>query len=374
MKQRLKDFDWISVGFAGIWLVFLAYPLSRVLTNPTYSPVLKLLGASLILLFCFIYLLSYGANSLLPATNQLLRTLGWTLLLLLPALGLTFLFGPWLLYVSSYLVAVWAFQMPPRVGLPVGALIAFISAFCIFLWFPHTYSAGVLGTLLGSGFVLMMAYLVAQSEKRSAHRQELLHAKLSEDIARDVHDILGHSLTIIKIKAELAVALAQTQPERAHHEMHQVAQLSSTALAEARAAVTRIKSPSLAGELEAARRALETAQVKAHLPTAKIAQTVGTNETLFSWVLREAITNVVRHSNASDCWVSLSPKHIEISDNGPHTQIQAGNGLTGLAQRVEEAGGTLRITTDGRTRVLVSMMDFSPTTANHQPTTANHQP
>ena len=140
--------------------------------------------------------------------------------------------------------------------------------------------------------------------------------------------------------------------------------LSRTALAEVRATVTRMKNPDLSGELEAARRALETAQIKAHLPQPGAAARAGNNATLFSWVLREAITNVVRHSSARNCWVNLDAERIEIIDDGSKGSFKPGNGLLGLQSRVQEAGGDLLIAHGNFTRLLATMNgDTSPLTA-----------
>jgi two-component system sensor histidine kinase DesK len=159
-------------------------------------------------------------------------------------------------------------------------------------------------------------------------------------IARDLHDLLGHSLTTITVKAGLAHRLASRDPERAAVEIGEVEQLSRRALADVRAAVASYREVTLTGELATGRELLRAAGIAADLPTA----TDGVDpvaEELFGWVLREALTNVVRHARATRCTVTLQPHAIEISDDGAGGVAESGTGLIGLRERVEAAGGTL---------------------------------
>ena len=94
-----------------------------------------------------------------------------------------------------------------------------------------------------------------------------------------------------------------------------------------------------------------------------MAARAGNNATLFSWVLREAITNVVRHSSARNCWVNLDAERIEIIDDGSKGSFELGNGLLGLKDRVREAGGDLIVNNGSSSRLLASMNgDTSPLT------------
>ena len=165
-----------------------------------------------------------------------------------------------------------------------------------------------------------------------------------ERIARDVHDVLGHSLTVITLKADLARKLLHADPDRADAELEAIAQLSRSSLAEVRSTVTRLRIPDFSGEIQASARALQTASIAAKLPDAERAlSVVGVNSSLFSWVLREAVTNIVRHSQACFCEVRLSNTGLEILDNGAGipAEYAAGSGIKGMKSRVESAGGTL---------------------------------
>lgn len=361
--SALKSFDRVSVGLSGIWLAFLLYPLAYLLGNSSFTLAQKIVGTIWIALFAIVYVLSFGAYNFLTEPRPLVKTLYWNLLLLVPMLGLSSILGGWGLYLTTYCVALWCFHDPQQTSMKIGVLVALISAGTMIFFYRDIFINGGYGFVTGSCFVLVMAFLSYRAELHREREEELAQAKQAEKIARDVHDILGHSLTVINLKAELAAALATAQPEKARTEMQEVAALSRTALAEVRATVTRMKNPNLSGELEAARRALETAQIKAYLPEPGVAARAGNNATLFSWVLREAITNVVRHSSARNCWVNLDAERIEIIDDGSNGPFELGNGLSGLQDRVREAGGDLLISTGDFTRLLATLNgDTSPLT------------
>jgi two-component system sensor histidine kinase DesK len=166
-------------------------------------------------------------------------------------------------------------------------------------------------------------------------------------IARDLHDLLGHSLTVITVKSALARRLTAAGSPLALAEITQVEELTRQALADVRAAVTGYREVSLAGELARGREMLRAAGIVADLPTAAD-EVPAEHRELFGWVVREGLTNVVRHARATRCTVTLSSSRVEIRDDGTGA-VQApagapstgGNGLTGLSERVAAAGGRL---------------------------------
>ena len=159
-------------------------------------------------------------------------------------------------------------------------------------------------------------------------------------IARDLHDLLGHSLTTITVKAGLAARLGPSEHDRAATEMAEVEQLTRQALAEVRAAVDSYREVTLAGELATGRQLLRAAGITADFPRA-VDDVDPAHRELFGWVVREGLTNIVRHSHATACAVRLSESAIEITDNGVGGTAQAGNGLSGLRERVTAAGGSI---------------------------------
>ncbi|MFH8252866.1 sensor histidine kinase [Microbacterium sp. B2969] len=163
-------------------------------------------------------------------------------------------------------------------------------------------------------------------------------------VARDIHDILGHSLTVITVKSELAGRLVDVDPSRARAEIGEVEQLARGALADVRATVAGFRGVTVSGELAAARSALEAAGIAAELPSSTDVVPADRRE-LFGWVVREGVTNVVRHSGAARCRVRLGAREVEIADDGvgPTSGAAASTGLSGLRERVEAAGGRLSI-------------------------------
>ncbi len=164
-------------------------------------------------------------------------------------------------------------------------------------------------------------------------------------VARDLHDILGHSLTVITVKSELAGRLIEVDPARARGEIGEVEALARGALADVRTTVAGYRGVSVAGELAAARAALDAAGIAAELPTATENVPAERRE-LAGWIVREGVTNVIRHAQASRCRVRLSARSVSIEDDGvgpAPAATAAGTGLIGLRERVEAAGGRLTL-------------------------------
>ncbi len=166
-----------------------------------------------------------------------------------------------------------------------------------------------------------------------------------ERIGRDLHDILGHSLTAIAVKAGLARRLIGRNDEAATAEIGDVERLAREALADVRATASGYRDVSLAGELAVAGSVLRAAGITANLPTS-IDDVDAAHREVFGYVVREAVTNVVRHTQASTCTITIGPGRVRIVDDGngpagPGGPAGSGSGLAGLTDRVRAAGGTL---------------------------------
>ncbi|MGO4592405.1 sensor histidine kinase [Leifsonia sp. 2TAF2] len=133
--------------------------------------------------------------------------------------------------------------------------------------------------------------------------------------SRDMHDVLGHTLTVVTVKSELARRLVPVDPGRAADEIADIERLSRSALADLRAAVAGYREMSLSTELASAQASLAAADIQAHLP--RNGEDVDPElRELFGWVLREGVTNVIRHSGSRNCWVTVGRDRLEIEDDG----------------------------------------------------------
>jgi two-component system sensor histidine kinase DesK len=181
-----------------------------------------------------------------------------------------------------------------------------------------------------------------------------------ERIGRDLHDLLGHTLSMVALKSELAGRLIERDPRAARHEMADVARVARDALSQVRSAVSGIRAAAMAAELASARLLLEAAGVQMeywHDPQVL----PGNVETCLALVLREAVTNIQRHARANRVEITVITGTervvMRVRDDGRGGVNERGNGLTGMRERIEAIGGTLAIESPrGRgTRIEVSL-------------------
>jgi len=193
-----------------------------------------------------------------------------------------------------------------------------------------------------------VSQLIRRNIDLSLAREENARLAVQEErnrVARDLHDILGHSLTVITVKAELAGRLMDVDPERARAEVADLERLSRDALVDVRRAVEGYRELTLPGELARARAALQAAEIDADLPTSTDV-VPGDLRELFAWGVREGVTNVIRHSAATRCTIRLTPDTVEVLDNGrgpsdAEVLERSGNGLRGLQERATALGAML---------------------------------
>ena len=202
-----------------------------------------------------------------------------------------------------------------------------------------------LGTILGSLAIFAMRGMMARNvQLLRAHQENTSLAVAGERnrFARDLHDILGHSLTVITVKAELAQRLCDIDRERARQELADLERLSRDALSDVRRAVEGYRELTLPGELARARTALQSAEIVPALPQSTDEVPSELRE-LFAWTVREGVTNVIRHSRAQRCEITLTGDRAIVSDNGlgPTTDSGDGTGLTGLRERAAAVGAVV---------------------------------
>jgi two-component system, NarL family, sensor histidine kinase DesK len=204
--------------------------------------------------------------------------------------------------------------------------------------------------------VISLAHSVATERELRAAREEIAGLAVMTErlrIARDLHDLLGHNLSLIALKSELARRLLSASPERAALEISDVENVARTTLEEVREAVTNYRQPTLANELHAASEILTAAGIAYHYQNGESStEALPTQlEAVLSWAVREGVTNVIRHSHAHQCMIHMTRDKqragIEISDDGQGPAMagslgnagNGGNGLRGLKERVMTLGG-----------------------------------
>ena len=337
----------------GFWLIYLAIPLGSAWTHHQLAA--SIAGTALLALFawCYLFLVPLGWWGARGARYSYL-IVGALLVVTASATAVIGLNGLWMLI---FVAAATIILLPGRVALVAVASFAVVSAVLpqfINPWHQHglQWSMGA-SVALASLAVFGFSRLIRANAELAAMREEVATLAAERErmrIARDLHDLLGHSLTTVTVKAALAARLFDQDPARARAEIAEVEVLARESLADVRAAVAGYREVRLATELATAREVLAAAGIEAQVPGAVegMSPEVGG---LFGWVVREGVTNVVRHSRATKVRITLDATGIEIVDDGagcpkPPTQETAsvatlGHGLVGLAERADALGGRL---------------------------------
>jgi two-component system sensor histidine kinase DesK len=257
--------------------------------------------------------------------------------------------GTWAV-ISIYAAAMTGMVRRPRtavVALTAYALI--MSVFGIWVgaaWFNWGFGL-LLGVLAGIANMSRMALegknaalVAAQGEVRA-----LAEVAERERIARDLHDLLGRSLTLVALKADLAVKLSSRDPIAAGNEMREVATVARNALAEVRAAVAGMQGAGLANEIQASVAALAAAGVTAEVEGSP-EEIAPPASAVLAMALREAVTNVIRHAGAANCRIvvgGLGQAQLTVIDDGRGGVAMEGSGLRGMRARIAAAGGRMEV-------------------------------
>ncbi len=220
--------------------------------------------------------------------------------------------------------------------------------------------------IIGGGNIYFAQQYRAHCALRAAQEENARLAALAERerIARDLHDVLGHTLSIIALKAELAGRLLAQDSEdnraRARSEIADVETTARAALAEVREVIVGYRARGLAAEINAARRTLAAAGVSLDLDApASLPPLNPEQATVLALALREAVTNIVRHAAATQCRLILGQAagqwRLEVADNGAQPRFREGSGLRGMRERVESLGGTVAFNAANGMQVLVEL-------------------
>ncbi len=347
--QDVPD-PWARHGWilAAIWLVFVGFPIAAVVDRTADQPLLRVLGVGAIVVFAALYLWAFlrGQAALRCgwSRNDLLVVVGGFVASIAIVLGLMGIIGVDALGLTPFLASVAAWSFPDRWAAPIvvatvlGAGVMLLASGDTAEAWPYLF----LPVLIG-GFGLLLRRLTLSDERRQAVSRSLAVSAERDRVARDVHDVLGHSLTVVTLKADLAERLVDIDPQRAKEELADIRSITRQSLAEIRATVAGLRVARLSDERDSAANALRDAGIEAELPTDEAVVDPAHRITV-AWVLRETVTNVVRHSGARNVCVSWGPTWLEVVDDGRGLRGQReGSGLTGLRERVVQAGGDLTI-------------------------------
>jgi two-component system sensor histidine kinase DesK len=293
------------------------------------------------------------------------RWMGRSALLAMAVLGLCYVpSNPGTMGVIIYATAFLPFLFE-RVAVVVPMLIALCGAMLLEGWLLHlnVWSWGIclLIALVVGGTNMVFAEQKRGAQKLGLANEEIAHlAKVAERerIARDLHDVLGHTLSVVVLKSELAGRLFDRDPQRARTEMKEVEQIARKALGEVRQAIRGYRAEGLVAEIDRAQKTLEAAGVTLEC-SVKPPSLRATEETVLSLIVREAVTNIVRHAQASRCRLDFAKNEsgtsLTVEDDGRGGIRQEGSGLRGMRERVESLGGRLKIDSGQGTRLVVEI-------------------
>jgi len=346
-----KDHGWSPL----LWVVYLGF----FFIDPVMSHASQRIWA-LDLLGAFVFLVLYFGLFVLQNPRAIIHIGGMILLgmLFMPinAGACTFfIFAAAMLpfCVDSQLGAVFGLGSIALIGAVEGLLLR-INGWTLF------YSS-LFPVIIGAGNTFFAERNRMNRKLRKANEEVEHLAKLAERerIARDLHDVLGHTLSVITLKSELAGKLMDRDPERAGKEIREVEEISRKALAEVRDAIRGYRAEGLSAELAHAKATLETAGVAVQCDASTRVQLPPVQESVLSLAVREGVTNVVRHAQARNCRLHLEQQNgscrLEIADDGQGFFTLEGNGLRGMRERVEMLGGTLERTNRSGTTLIITL-------------------
>jgi len=338
---------WIKLGrlFLVAWLAFYAFPIAVILTSP--FPIrdkvvaLSVLAASGIVWVWFWTRIAAGPDGRFRVVAVVLAAIfmGIFTLMTPPQYGSLFVYV--LLLVGA------GFRW--RIGIPLVAAAAIAAGGLDLIRgvAPLTATGQVLNDAIVGLSAVAGRLLIEANQQLSLAREQIARLAVGEErlrFARDLHDLIGHSLSVIALKSELAGRLIGRAPGLAAHEVEDIEKVARDALHEVREAVTGYRQPTLDAELAGAREALAAAgiQLQAEVEHTPLPPAI---EAVLAWAVREGVTNVMRHSEARRCAIRIFNKDgavtVDVVDDGRGGTPEPGSGLRGLRERVVERGGTL---------------------------------
>ena len=313
-----------------------------------------LLVTAMLLMYGVLFVATCGIG-LYPLRVRVLWFALCTALLLatIPLLGANLLFMVMFQAMTHVLLLPWRWAVPSMLLMSLTVVVL-----ALVLWVPIAAGLAVMGTVMawGIGYGVRQQILQEQLEAAQQRNAVLAVAAERERIGRDLHDLVGHSLTSLTISTQLARRLLDSDPEAARAQLEHIETTVRQALADVRSTASGMQHVRAATEIASARTVLATVGIQAEVPTALPPLNDDLAE-LFGYVIREGVTNIVRHSRATRAEISVEEDSVSIEDDGVGMpQGAERSGLRGLEARVVLAGGHLDVrTSETGTRITAIM-------------------
>ena len=370
MQRRSHRGRWFQL----IWLVFLFFPINALFEEPrawfAYGyGLLLLLGFVGTFVWAF-WLEPWVKDPQHPPQLRVPSLIGMFVSYLVMALMWPMIGGSGI----GFLIYAGAFAGAQRSPWPAAFTVAICLMVCVALMVTNELNWLSVALFVILTIVAAVSNNLAYHETLSARalqrsQEEVVRiAKVAERerIARDLHDLLGHTLSVIVLKSELASRLADKDPARAAQEIRDVERIARESLHEVRSAVRGYRSAGLEAEFSNIALACEAAKIKLELYVVPI-ELEWAQESALGFALREAITNVIRHSRAQRCWVSLEKDDhlltLEVWDDA-QGEILEGNGVRGIRERAEALSGSLKTQVSSGSRGLTFSLPIRPEALN----------
>lgn len=338
-----ERFGWVM---AAVWLVFLMYPLLALLRSEAAQEWVVTgwiaLGAFVVVYVAgFMNGMSFGGGGLTRPPKPIQWVAFGAMIvcaaLTVPAVGGSSLsFLPFIMSFASYGLTRMAHWITIAVSIVITAAVVFLTP-------TGAAYLTVLAIIALLGVVnTVSTTLIIRSAEAERVGLELATSEGREAVARDVHDLVGHSLTVVSLKAQLVRRLIDSDPERAKAELADIEALTTEAIAGVRATVAGVRSAALIEQLASCRDALHSADVTMQVVGDAAALSPAQSLTA-SWILREATTNVLRHAGAGTVTVRIAPGTFSVADDGRGFTGAEGNGVRGMRERATTGGATLAV-------------------------------
>lgn len=339
-----------QIRLDAVWTAILLVPLFFVIRSDDMPVLLKTVGAAGILGFAGLYIWATTTMPIwpVPPTKMSildeLRPIAGRLILLTAMAAVS---GPSLnwwyeIFYLPYFCAIILYATTLRVGLTLSGGLCLLTVVVFALFAPGANLTWLAtGCTFSSASIALSRIGADVQERRQVKERELAAATEREEIGRDVHDLLGHSLTVANLQLQLAERLFDSDPERARVELARTRIFLGEAQEELRRSVTDHRGRTIEEELDGVRGVLLSGGLEVAV-TGDSDETTGPIGLVLGWVLREAATNVLRHAHATRVEISFAPGRFSVADDGDGYAGGEGNGLTGMRERVAAAGGELR--------------------------------